>query len=295
MNCSGFDMDPRLILTHPGSAHADDLLACALCSAVHKGLPIERRAAKESELDDPSIAVLDQGLRWEPGLWNFDHHQDDPRVQGRCATSLLLEHLLGCTPAELPAHAPWISNFETWDALGPGTMGRPYGLDMTQTLAVQYDPTGPLLRDLFAAESRVETDSPLGRILQALGQRLMDDIPQRREEFALLDRRVEKVTTAGLPGLLLNPLPGETDIPRFLKDWIASHLPDITFYITLNRRGGTSITRWGDGPPLDFRRLRGHPAVRFIHPSGFMVVTDRSVHEALDLLSHASTLQKENS
>ena len=278
---------PSLILTHPGSAHADDLLACALCSRVHGGLPIERRAATDIELDDPAVAVLDQGLRLEPVLWNFDHHQEDPRVQGRCATSLLLAHLLSCTPETLPDSVPWITHFDTWDAHGPGALGRMYGLDMAQTLALQYDPTGPLLRDLFAAESRIEPASPFGKLLQALGKRLLDDIHQRREDFEMLEQRMEQVTAAGLPGLLLEPLPGESDIPRFLKSWIAHHHPESTFYITLNRRGGTSLTRWGDEAPLDFRRLRGHPDLRFIHPSGFMAVTDLSVREALSLVPGA--------
>lgn len=280
-------MKPRLILTHPGSAHADDLLACAICSSLHGGLPVERRAPTGAELDDPAVAVLDEGLRWEPARWNFDHHQDDARVHGRCTVSLLLESLLDCTPESLPDQVPWLPHFETWDALGPGALGRPYGLDMSQTLALQYDITGPLLRDLFAAVSRIEPRDPLGVILQALGKRLLEDIHQRREDFRQLDGRIEAVTAAGLSGLLLDPLPGETEIPRFLKDWIASRHPDTAFYITLNRRGGTSLTRWGDTPPLDFRRLNGHAGVRFIHPSGFMAVTDHSVREARSLVPEA--------
>lgn len=106
---------------------------------------------------------------------------------------------------------------------------------------------------------------PLGLILQALGHRLLDDIQQLREDFALLDRRIEPVTAAGLPGLLLELEPGETDIPRFLKDWIALRHSESAFYITLNRRGGTGLTRWGDSPPLDFRLLRDHPDLLFIH------------------------------
>jgi hypothetical protein len=280
-------MNPTLILTHPGSAHADDLLACAMISSLHSGLPIERRAATDAELADPSVAVLDEGMRWEPALSNFDHHQDDPRVRGRCTVSLLLEHVLDCTPEALPEQVSWLPHFETWDALGPGALGRSFGLDMSQTLALQYDITGPLLRDLFAAESRIEPDSALGVILQALGNRLLADIQQRRDDFNMLDQRMESITAAGLPGLILDPLPGETDLPRFLKDWIASRHPGAAFYITLNRRGGTSLTRWGDAPPIDFRKLEGHSDVRFIHPSGFMAVTDLPVREAVALVAAA--------
>lgn len=280
---------PQLILTHPGSAHADDFLACALCSNIHGGLPIERRAATEAELNDPAVAVLDQGLRWEPALWNFDHHQNDPRVQGRCATSLILEHLLHLPPRDLPDAVPWLPHFETWDALGPGVLGRPYGLDIAQTFAIQYDPTGRLLRDLFAGHTHIPADCPLGQILQALGKCLLDDIEQRRADFSLLDARMQCVEAAGLSGLLLDPLPGEKDLPKFMKDWIALRYPDTAFYITLNRRGGTSLTRWGDHPKLNFHQLQHHPDIRYTHPGGFLAVFEGTCAEALSLIPLART------
>jgi len=278
---------PKLILTHPGSAHADDLVACALCSAVHGGIQIERRIPADFELNDPEIAVLDQGLRWEPDHWNFDHHQDDPRVHGRCATSLLLEHLLHVTPAELPQHVAWLPAFETWDARGPGALGRAYGLDMSQTIAIQYDPTGMLFRDLFAEQTHIAPGESFGRILQAIGQRLLEDIQQRRDDFALLDARMRQVQSAGLSGLFLEPGPGETDLPKFMKEWIALRHPHIDFYITLNRRGGTSLTRWGDHSKLNFHQLQNHPGIRYTHPGGFLAVYEGTCTEALPLVKRA--------
>ncbi|MCC5850578.1 MAG: MYG1 family protein [Verrucomicrobia bacterium] len=278
---------PTLILTHPGSAHADDLIACTVCSAVHGGLPIERRSPTEADLADPGTAVLDQGLRWEPALWNFDHHQDDPSVYGRCATSLLLEHLLRISPQELPEQVPWLPAFECWDARGPGALGRSHGLDMAQTISIQYDPTGMLLRDIFAAQTHIAPDQPLGQILKAMGQRLLDDIDQRRTDFALLDDRVQCVESAGLSGLLLEPLPGEDDLPKFMKEWIALRHPKIAFYITLNRRGGISLTRWGENPDLNFHRLQDRSDIRYTHPGGFLAVFQGPISEALSLIPQA--------
>ena len=43
------------ILTHPGGAHKDDLLAVCVLAALH-GAPIERREPTEGDLDDPETA-----------------------------------------------------------------------------------------------------------------------------------------------------------------------------------------------------------------------------------------------
>ncbi|MFZ4765329.1 MAG: MYG1 family protein, partial [Roseimicrobium sp.] len=85
-------MSLSFILTHPGGAHKDELLACSLLGAVHR-VPIVRREPTADDLADPSIAVVDVGGEHAPERHNFDHHQfpaDHPPV---CALSLALQHL----------------------------------------------------------------------------------------------------------------------------------------------------------------------------------------------------------
>lgn len=68
---------PRLIITHDGLAHADEIFTIALILKVLGAVEIERRRlVTEVELNDPSVWVLDQASRYEPALHNFDHHQD---------------------------------------------------------------------------------------------------------------------------------------------------------------------------------------------------------------------------
>ncbi|RYD47768.1 MAG: hypothetical protein EOP83_27525, partial [Verrucomicrobiaceae bacterium] len=62
------------IVTHPGGAHKDELLACSLLAAVH-GVEILRREPTEADLADPATAVVDVGGQHDPALNNFDHHQ----------------------------------------------------------------------------------------------------------------------------------------------------------------------------------------------------------------------------
>ena len=48
----------KAILTHPGSAHKDDFLACCLLVARH-GVPVWRRDPTDEDLADPRIVVVD--------------------------------------------------------------------------------------------------------------------------------------------------------------------------------------------------------------------------------------------
>ena len=50
----------RMILTHPGGAHKDDLLAVCILAAQH-GAPIVRREPTSEELNDPEVAIVDIG------------------------------------------------------------------------------------------------------------------------------------------------------------------------------------------------------------------------------------------
>ena len=51
-------MTVQLIVTHPGSAHKDDFLACSLLAHLH-GVPIQRRDPTAEDLADPTICVVD--------------------------------------------------------------------------------------------------------------------------------------------------------------------------------------------------------------------------------------------
>ena len=71
-------MKAQLIITHPGSAHFDEVTAVGLILAVHAEtvFSIERREPSQAELDNPDVWVVDIGNRHEPEKRNFDHHQN---------------------------------------------------------------------------------------------------------------------------------------------------------------------------------------------------------------------------
>src|SRR3990172_8867726 len=95
------------IVTHPGEAHRDELLAVAVVLGLNRWLPVERRDATQVDLQDPAVIVLDQGGRHDPALSDFDHHQLGRDEPAACTLTLLLGHLgLLATAHEL---WPWLS------------------------------------------------------------------------------------------------------------------------------------------------------------------------------------------
>ncbi|MGB2826787.1 MAG: MYG1 family protein, partial [Dehalococcoidales bacterium] len=109
-------MKAQLIITHPGSAHFDEVAAVSLILAVHADtvFRIERREPAQAELDNPSVWVVDIGDRHEPEKRNFDHHQD---IDCPAAFILVAEYL---GLSETMSVMPWWHFKDSVDRFGPG-------------------------------------------------------------------------------------------------------------------------------------------------------------------------------
>jgi len=106
----------KAILTHPGSAHKDDLLACCLLVARHE-IPVWRREPLEEDLADPGIVVVDVGGEHEPLRSNFDHHQFPRDHEPICALSLVLKNMGLYEDAR--SFCEWLEPAEWFDTRGP--------------------------------------------------------------------------------------------------------------------------------------------------------------------------------
>jgi hypothetical protein len=108
-------MKTQLIITHPGSAHFDEITAISLILAVFTDTEfrIERREPSPAELDDPGVWVVDTGNRYEPEKRNFDHHQslDCP------VAFVLVAEYLGLLAAL--SVMPWWNFKDSVDRIGP--------------------------------------------------------------------------------------------------------------------------------------------------------------------------------
>jgi hypothetical protein len=108
-------LNPQLIVTHPGSAHFDEVTAVSLLLASYPDVEfkIERREPTPAELEDPQIWVIDTGNRHDPAKRDFDHHQslDCP------AGFVLIADYLGLL--ETLSVLPWWHFKDSVDRTGP--------------------------------------------------------------------------------------------------------------------------------------------------------------------------------
>ena len=266
-------MKAELIITHPGSAHFDEVTAIGLILAMNPDTEfrIARREPKPAELDDPDVWVVDIGNRHQPEQRNFDHHQslDCP------AAFVLLADYLGLL--ETMSLTPWWYFKDEVDRFGPVTSSLKYhaGDDL-----VNRNPVETWLTANFAA--RPEASLPM---LKTYGAHII-------EGARLLKRQIDfwktssRLVIAGLPAMI-----GETRESAGLEEFrrLNHNPPDIV--ISLDRRDqGWRLFRY-DGTAVDFSLVAGRPEIAFAHKSGFLATTKErlEIDDLVALVSRAVT------
>ncbi len=263
------------ILTHPGGAHKDEFLACAvLLAAADKPVAIVRREPTPADLADPTLAVVDVGDAHEPAVLNFDHHQfpaDHPPV---CALSLVLQHLGLYEDAR--AFCDWLEPTEWFDCRGPDATARRLGIERDVVNRLYSPLDGSLLRR-FASIAEVRPDDPLGEVMHWIGADLFDYLRGLRARFDFIAQHAE-VWTVGTAAVLFLPRtePLPEDPSASLDRFIATTLADrgIVATVSPDRRGpGYGLSRHRDDPTFDFTRIAAQTDVHFAHARGFVAKT----------------------
>ncbi|MCP5557612.1 MAG: MYG1 family protein [Verrucomicrobiaceae bacterium] len=281
-------MSLTLILTHPGGAHKDELLACSLLAAVHR-VPIVRREPTETDLADPTIAVVDVGGQHAPAQHNFDHHQfpaDHPPI---CALSLVLQHLGVYEDAR--RFCDWLEPAEWFDTRGPIATAKWLGLDRA-TMSKLNSPIDITLLRRFAKTTRLEPGEPLWEILSYIGQDLLEYLRELRTRIDFVAQHAEIWTLDDHEVLFLtrtDPLPDDPSagIDRYLESIGKSST--VAALIYPDRRGsGYGLGRHNDNPRYDFTRIEPEPDVHFAHARGFVAKTSATdIARLKELLSLA--------
>jgi Uncharacterised protein family (UPF0160) len=265
-------MSITLILTHPGGAHKDELLACSLLAAVHR-VPIVRREPSEADLADPAIAVVDVGGEHAPERNNFDHHQfpaDHPPI---CALSLVLQHLGVYEDAR--QFCDWLEPAEWFDTRGPNVTSKWLGVDRG-TMNKLHSPIDTTIVRRFAKAKQLEPGEPLWEILSYIGADLLEYLRELRSRLDFVAKHAEFWTIDDHEVLFLprtDPMPDEPSaaIGRHLDSIGKSNIP---VFICPDRRGiGYGLSRNNDDPRYDFTRIEGQPDVHFAHARGFVAKT----------------------
>lgn len=269
------------ILTHPGSAHKDEFLACCVLLATTPG-PILRREPADADLADPTIAVVDVGHRHEPALNNFDHHQLPADDAPTCALSLVLQHL--GLYADARAFCEWLEPAEWFDCRGPNVTARWLGIERDIVFKLYSPIDGTLLRR-FAAAKQHAPGEPLWEMMRLVGTDLLDYIRNLRARLTFIGQHAQLWTLYTLapaggpaPAVLFlprtEPLPDDPSagLDRYVTE---QGLDDrVVAIIAPDRRSiGYGLSRHRDHPRLDFTRIKAEPDVHFTHQRGFVAKT----------------------
>ena len=262
-----------LILTHPGGAHKDEVLACALLAAVHR-VPIVRREPMADDLSDPAIAVVDVGGEHVPERSNFDHHQfpaDHPPI---CALSLVLQHLGIYEDAR--QFCEWLEPAEWFDTRGPNVTAKWLGVDR-ETMGKLNSPIDVTLIRRFAKAKLLEPGEPLWEMLSYIGEDLITYVRELRARLDFVARHAQTWEMGDHEVLFL---PRTEEMPDDPSGAIARHVESIgkdaqtaALVYPDRRNSGYGLSRHNDDPRYDFTRIEKEPDVHFAHARGFVAKT----------------------
>jgi hypothetical protein len=269
------------ILTHPGSAHKDEFLACCVLLATAPA-PIVRREPTAADLADAATAVVDAGQAHDPALNNFDHHQLPDDAAPTCALSLVLQ-ALGLY-ADAKAFCDWLEPAEWFDCRGPNATAKWLGVPRNAVNQLNSPIDGTLLRR-FAASTEHKAGEPLWEIMRLVGDDLLTYLRNLRARLRFIGAHAEVWSLADLPGahatapavLFLprtEPLPEEPSagLDRYVQEQGLDER--IVALIAPDRRStGYGLSRHRDNPRLDFTRIANEPDVHFAHARGFVAKT----------------------
>lgn len=282
----------RTILTHPGGAHKDDVLAVCVLIAKH-GAPVVRRDPTPQELADPGVAVVDIGGSHDPDLLNFDHHHFPREHAPTCALSLLLDHL-GIYEDALQL-CDWLEPAEWFDSRGPMKTAEWLGVPR-RAISQLNSPVDITLLRRFAQKSELAPGDPLYEFMRFVGEDLLEYLRVARERIDFVAAHAERWSVPhgdDLIDVLFLPRtdPLADDPSNALKGHIRAEglEASVAAIVYPDRRGeGYGIGRYEEHPKLDFARVSDEPDVHFAHKSGFMCKTSATSPERLRALIAAA-------
>lgn len=282
----------KAILTHPGSAHKDDFLACCLLVAKY-ALPVWRREPGEDDLSDPGILVVDVGGEHDPERGNFDHHQFPAEHEPICSLSLVLQHFGLYEDAR--AFCEWLEPTEWFDSRGPFATADWLGIDRSVANRLNSPVDITLLRR-FAQRRELEPGDPVWEVMRMVGEDLLMYLRTLRERLDHVAAHARVLEVGGEGGgeplrVLYMPRtePMPDDPSSGLGRYVAQLGERVDGLIYPDRRGpGFGLSRHEDSPHLDFTRIAGEPDVHFAHARGFVAKTSaKDLGRLLELVARA--------
>lgn len=276
------------IVTHPGGAHKDDFLACAVL-LTQAPVAIERRDPTDHDLADASTAVVDIGHQHDPTLSNFDHHQFPRDHMPTCALSLVLQHL--GIYEDSREFCSWLEVAEWFDCRGP--------VDTAEWLGVNRDTLGRLNSPLditilrrFASQTEHKPGEAIWEIMRMIGQDLVDYVTGLRARLDFVAQHAEVWELDHFKALFMprtDPLPDEA------SSGLGHHIEklglenEVLAIVYPDSRGtGYGMRRFNDDTRMEFTQIKGEADVHFTHARGFIAKTSSAdVARLRELVSNA--------
>lgn len=265
------------ILTHPGSAHKDEFLACCLLVAVNEA-PVLRREPTPQDLRNTSLAVVDVGGFHQPELGNFDHHQfpkDHPPI---CSLSLVLMDMGLYEDAR--QYCDWLEVAEWFDTRGPQETAAWLGVERELLAKLNSTVDLTLLRR-FAGMSEIRSGEPMWEVMRWVGSDLIGYLKSLREKLNEI-ARISEIWEIGEgdESFRVLFLPRSANISEDASAGLAryaSSLPleqKVVGMVYPDRRGtGFALSRYNDFNGLDFTQIGEEADVHFAHSRGFVAKT----------------------
>ena len=271
-------MTIELIVTHPGSAHKDDFLACCILAHLHS-VPIERREPTNEDLGNATICVVDVGAEHDASLNNFDHHQFPKNSPPVCALSLVLQNL--GVYEDAVTFCAWLRPAEWLDTLGPNETAKRMNIPR-QALSELNSPIDATLLNRFANKIRLTPDDTIYQVMCMVGEDILSYIQKLRERLNFLKKHGQwwTIETSNEPieVLFLEQCDELADDPSFgVYAFIAEEQKEDFVHALAypDRRGsGYGLTRFEDCPRLNFSKIENEADVRFAHKRGFVAKVD---------------------
>ena len=253
------------IVTHNGTPHRDDFLACCYLLAKHpdEENTIERKEKPSQEdLADSNVYVVDFGRKHEPEKLNFDHHQ----MSGGsvCAFTLLLEHF-----GERDYHAlPWIATVETHDHNGPGAVKELLMSDLPTNHVTDLiqDPCLSALLFIFEAGDEVCPKSSFYKIMQSIGLKIQCDYSEYKVCYEDLVANFEELRVHDYILVDLRKINQSVFSHTAFNKFFSEH--DFDMILNHNSRGGDSFRLKRLFDDIDFNKAKEYCG--FVHQNGFL-------------------------
>ena len=276
------------VVTHPGGAHKDDFLACAVL-LTQAPVAIERRDPTDADLNDPLVAVVDIGNEHSDTLHNFDHHQFPRDHMPTCALSLVLQHLGIYEDAR--EYCSWLEVAEWFDCRGPMDTAEWLGMDR-ETLGKLNSPLDITLLRRFAAQTEHKPGEPIWEVMRMIGQDLVDHVTSLRERIDFVAQHAEVWEFDGFKALYM---PRTEPLPDEASSGLGYHVEklgleeEIIALVYPDSRGtGYGLRRFNDDPRMEFTQINAEEDVHFTHARGFIAKTSSGDAERLKELLRRS-------